>query len=203
MSRRYYRIVHPTLPLLPHSKARLHSRLKQASATLRTAFLLATDCAVRSSPTTQLKPRTEARFNTRLVAELISSSQYQDVSTRTFTSDLMYIQALILMFLEADNHGPAALRSQNGPPRSEWLGRAIGMANHLKLNVPRFGEPYSDDADADDKLARRVWWILFILDRWHASSTSNPLLLPDHASLLLSEDQHVLGESIYQLARSC
>jgi len=114
----------------------------------------------------------------------------------------MYIQALIFMFLEADNHGPAALRTQSGPPRSEWLGRAIGMANHLKLNVPRLGEANSDDADADDKVGRRMWWILFILDRWHASSTSNPLLLPDHASTLLPDDRHVLGESIYQLARS-
>lgn len=198
---RYYRLIHPTFPLLPHSKSRLYSRLNQAPNTLRAAFCVALDCAVRTSPSTRLKANPESRANSRVAAELISSSQYEDASSRTLASNILYIQTLTLMTLEADNHGPAATRGQIGPPRSEWLGRAIGMANHTKLNTPRFGESYAEDVDSDEKLGRRVWWILFILDRWNASSANSALLLPDNSSALLPDDQSVLGDTVYQLTR--
>lgn len=75
------------------------------------------------------------------------------------------------------------------------------MATHLKLNIPRSRDRYNDDdRDSDDKLGRRVWWILFILDRWHASSTSCLVQLPDSSSSLLPEDAILLGESTYHLA---
>jgi hypothetical protein len=105
------------------------------------------------------------------------------------------------MALESDNHGPATMRGQVGPPRAEWLGRAIGMATHLKLNIPRNRDRFAEsDADSDEKLGRRIWWILFILDRWHASSTSCLLQLADSSSSLLPEDQILLGDSSYHLA---
>jgi hypothetical protein len=43
--------------------------------------------------------------------------------------------------------------------------------------------------------------VLFILDRWHASSTSDLLKLPENSVVLLPEDQILLGESTYHLAR--
>jgi len=106
------------------------------------------------------------------------------------------------MALESDNHGPATMRGQVGPPRAEWLGRAVGMAAHLKLNIPRASYKIAEDeADSDENLGRRIWWILFILDRWHASSTSCLLQLADSSSPLLPEDKLLLGDSTYHLAR--
>lgn len=199
---RYYRLVHGTFPLLAHSKARLRARLLQCPYTMREAFLTALDAFVRSSPSTRLAPSPDVRRHTRKAAELIAHSQYDNPATRNSSVHLVYIQALILMALESDNHGPATMRGQVGPPRAEWLGRAIGMAAHLRLNIPRSRDRFTqEDADADDKLGRRIWWILFILDRWHASSTSCLQQLADASSSLLPEDQILLGESTYHLAR--
>ncbi len=198
----YYRIIHQTFPLLPHSKMRLRSRLANCSATLREAFFVALDCAIRSSPSSHLQPSPDSRQSTKKAAELISASQYESAATRTMATNIIYLQTLILMALESDNHGPATVRGQSGPPRAEWLGRAIGMATHLKLNVAHSRDRYNeDDPDADDKVGRRVWWILFILDRWHASSTSSLLQLPDSGSVLLPDDLIMLGETTYHLAR--
>lgn len=168
---------------------------------MREAFLTALEAFVRSSPSTRLAPSPDVRRHTRRAAELIANSQYDNPATRNSSVHLVYIQALILMALESDNHGPATMRGQVGPPRAEWLGRAIGMATHLRLNIPRSRDRFSqEDADADDKLGRRIWWILFILDRWHASSTSCLQQLADSSSSLLPEDQILLGESTYHLA---
>jgi len=181
---------------------RLRSRLANCVSTLREAFLSALECAIRSSPLTSLRANNDPRQSTRKTAELISASQYDKTSDGTMSSNVIYVQTLILMALESDNHGPATMRGKIGPPRSEWLGRAIGMATHLKLNVPRSRESMLEgDADSDDRLGRRVWWILFILDRWHASSTASLIQIADHSSSLLAEDQLILGESTYHIAR--
>lgn len=197
----YYRLVHPTFPLLPHSKLRLRTRLTNCPPTLREAFLVALDTAMRDSPTSKLESL-DTSTGARKAAALIAASQFEDTSSRTMSANLIYIQTLILMALESDHHGPATMRGQIGPPRAEWLGRAVGMAMHLKLNAlypkDRFGE---GDPDADEKLGRRVWWILFILDRWHASSTAQLLQLPENSASLLLEDVILLGESTYHLAR--
>ena len=200
MALRYYAIVHRTLPLLPHAKLRLRARLAECPETLREAFLVALDCAMRTSPFSNLPSAPDARQGTRRASELINASQYENIASRTMSSNLIYIQTLVLMALESDNYGPAPTRGQVGPPRAEWLGRAIGMATHLKLNLrPRDRQP--DDPDSEDKLSRRVWWILFILDRWHACSTSSLLQLAEHSSSLGPEDQVVLPEQTYHLTR--
>lgn len=200
--KRYYRLIHQTFPLLAHSKARLRARLAACPATLREAFFVALDCAIRTSPSTHLSAPHDVLQSTKRASELIAASQYENPTARTLSANLIYIQTLILMALESDNHGPATMRGQVGPPRAEWLGRAIGMATHLKLNVPRLRDRFAEgDPDSDEKLGRRVWWILFILDRWHASSTSCLLQLPETSSSLMPEDQILLGESTYHLAR--
>ncbi|KAB8345906.1 hypothetical protein FH972_022961 [Carpinus fangiana] len=198
----YYRLIHQTFPLLPHSKMRLRARLASSSSSLREAFLLTLELLIRTSPSTVLPGLPDASKNTKRAAELISASQFAAISTRTLSTDIIYIQSLILMALASDNFGPATMRGQVGPPRAEWLGRAIGMATHLKLNTARSRDRIGEgDPDADEKLGRRVWWILFILDRWHSSSTNSLLQLPDNSSALIAEDQIMLGESTYHLAR--
>src|SRR5262249_18070552 len=125
--------------------------------------------------------------STRKAVELIGGSQFESAATRTTATNLVYLHTLILMVLEADNHGPATMRGQLGAPRAEWLGRAVGVAFFMKLHTQRQsveGRWGDGDADSDEKLARRTWWILMILDRWHACSTSSPLLIPDTSCCL-------------------
>jgi hypothetical protein len=111
---------------------------------------------------------------------------------------------MILMTLEADNHGPATLRSHSGPPRATWIGGAIGLAYSLKLQHNRCGDTTAGDPDSDDRLGRRAWWVLVVLDRWHAISTSSPLFIPDSNVILLPEDQSLIGTTPFHLVRlSC
>ena len=136
------------------------------------------------------------------VYELIAVSQYEYGGSKSTTENLVYLQVLILIILKMDNLGPLATRSDTGPPRAEWLGRAVGMISHLKLNsIPSREKLVIGDEDTDDKLGRRVYWSVFILDRWHAASTSGLFQLPEHYSVLIAEDETVLGNIPYQLAR--
>ena len=199
----YYRVIHQTFPLLPNNKNSLRQRLADCPASLREAFLAALDCTMRTFPTTTLQFNANYAQALKKAAELLAKYPFDNPSTHTNATNLVYLQTLLLMALEADNHGPATIRGQAGPSRAEWLGRAAGVAGHLEINVVRSGSQsiMEGDRDSEERLARRVWWVLFILDRWHASSTADLLKLPEHSVVLLPEDQMLLGESTYHLAR--
>jgi Fungal specific transcription factor domain len=131
-------------------------------------------------------------------ANLIINAQYESGGARSVSNDLVYLQAMILMAVEAENHGPQAIRSQ----RFSWLGSAIGLAYSMKIHIPKQQDMASDgDRDSDDKLSRRAWLSLIILDKFHASSTSTPGSIPDSSVVLLPEDQRFFGESTYNLTR--
>lgn len=131
---------------------------------------------------------------------MIVSSQFENPNTRSYRDKLIYLQTLILMGLEADNHGPES----TGPPRAAWLGAAVGLVYSMKLHSNRFPRDklQTGDPDSDEKLGRRAWWVIVVLDRWHAISTSSPLFIPDSSVALLPEDQSILGTAPYHLART-
>jgi len=199
----YYRIIHQTFPLLPSNKNRLRQRLAECPASLREAFLAALDCLMRTFPTTSLSPNAGYAQALKRAAELLARYPFDNPSSHTSATNLVYLQTLLLMALESDNHGPATIRGQAGPSRAEWLGRAAGVAGQLEINAIRTSSQsvMEGDRDSEERLARRVWWVLFILDRWHASSTADLLKLPENSVVLLPEDQILLGESTYHLAR--
>ncbi|KEQ74429.1 hypothetical protein M436DRAFT_43955 [Aureobasidium namibiae CBS 147.97] len=201
----YYRTIHQTFPLLPHSKHRLRMRLAECPLTLREAFLTVLECTMRTFPSfsSNLRPQHTYAPMMKRAAELLAGYPFENPATHNSGTNLVYLQTLLLMALESDNHGPATVRGQAGPSRAEWLGRAAGVAGQLEINLVRPRERYATegDPDSEERLSRRVWWVLFILDRWHASSTSDLLKLPENSVVLLPEDQILLGESTYHLAR--
>jgi len=202
VSYRYYSLIHPTFPLLPHSKPRLRQRLAAASITVREALLEALYAAVRSNPSSAAKAGAPPA-NPRRACELCVASQFESQDPRaTVASSLLYLQTMILMALEADNHGPSTVRGQSGLPRAAWVGGSVGLAYHLKLHHNRVGERFAHgDPDSDEKLGRRAWWVLVVLDRWHAISTSSPLFIPDSNVVLLPEDQMLIGLTPFHLVR--
>lgn len=199
----YFRLIHQTFPLLANNKNRLRQRVAECPASLREAFLAALDCLMRTFPTTSLTPNANYAQALKKAAELLAKYPFDNPSSHTNATNLVYLQTLLLMALESDNHGPATIRGQAGPSRAEWLGRAAGVAGQLEINVIRSSSQsiMQGDRDSEERLARRVWWVLFILDRWHASSTADLLKLPENSVVLLPEDQMLLGESTYHLAR--
>lgn len=158
---------------------------------------------MRTFPSSSLRANHSYGPAIKRAAELLAGYPFENPATHTTGTNLVYLQTLILMALESDNHGPATIRGQAGPSRAEWLGRAAGVAGQLEINLIRPRERFvsEGDPDSEERLARRVWWVLFILDRWHASSTSDLLKLPENSVVLLPEDQSLLGESTYHLAR--
>lgn len=139
--------------------------------------------------------------NTKRVCELTVASQFENPAVRTMPTNLLYLQTMILMGLEADNHGPATMRGQLGLPRAAWLGAAVGLAYNLKLHNSRSREQFANGSDSDEKLGRRAWVILVVLDRWHAISTSSPLFIPDSSVVFVPDDQKLLGLAPFHIAR--
>jgi hypothetical protein len=104
---------------------------------------------------------------------------------------------MLLMAIEAENCDPA--RGQVG---LEWLGGATELAYTMKLHAQKLPTQQAEnDHDSDERLARRVWWSLVIMDRWRAASISRPLLIPDTSVVVSQDDQTLLGEGLYHLAR--
>lgn len=201
----YYRLIHKTFPILPHSRIRLRARLSDCPSGLRHAFLIALACLMRTFPIHDwtVRPTPDYSSYIKRAAELLASYPFESPMTHTNGSNLVYLQTLIIMALESDNHGSATVLGRAGPSRAEWLGRAAGVAGQSEIHLIRPRERFSSegDPDSDERIARRVWWSLFILDRWHASSTVDLLRLPENSSALLPDDQILLGESTYHLVR--
>ena len=155
--------------------------------------------------------RVGIRFKLRLLQSLkilqgvdsltfcIVASQYENASSRTMATNLIHIQIMLLMAIEADNRDP---RGHVGVSKSSWLGSAVGLAYSMKLHAQKVPLQQSEnDSDSDESLARRVWLSLVIMDRLHAASQSCPLQIPDTSVVLYTEDQALLGENFYHLAR--
>ena len=155
----YYRIIHQTFPLLPSNKNKLRQKLADCPTSLREAFLTALDCLMRTFPTTTLQPSSNYAPALKKAAELLAKYPFDNPSSHTPATNLVYLQTLLLMALESDNHGPATIRGHAGPSRAEWLGRAAGVAGQLEINVIRNNKTsiIEGDKDSEERLARRVW----------------------------------------------
>ncbi|KAH8816177.1 hypothetical protein F5884DRAFT_212493 [Xylogone sp. PMI_703] len=195
----YYNIIHPTYPLLPQSGARLSAKLSSCSNALRFAFLEALHAAVRSFPSVSVPPSDPQMVKKAM--QFILAAQYESSTSRSASTNLIYLQAMMLLAIEADNSA-AALHGESSSSRSVLLGAAVGLAYSIKLHLHKQPDKLSEnDPDSDEKLSRRVWWSLVIMDRWHAASTGTPLLIPDSSVVTYPEDQNILGDAIYNIAR--
>jgi hypothetical protein len=131
--------------------------------------------------------------------QLWFTAQLEGPGSRSYAMNLAYLQILLLLAIEAGNRVPGAMRGQVAHALSVWLGGAVGLAYELKLHEYKLS--VTDDPDSDERLGRRLWWSLVVMDRWHASSMSTPLFIPDEALVLVPEDLSILGESHYHLTR--
>lgn len=144
--------------------------------------------------------------------------------------NLLHMQTLLLLALNADKR--AFSPPQADIPRGMSLstlqehgyssrfvgsmfGAAWGCANEMKLSETNIitrkrnhdqmeNQDVTGDIDGEEALCRRAWWILVILDRWRAASTSSMPLISDEKIFLKDSDRQVLGDVGYHLVRiSC
>ena len=132
-------------------------------------------------------------------ADLFTTAQYEFSPGESFANDLACIQIMILLALEAEWHGPFPL----GPPYTKWLSNAIYLANSIRLYDYKKAQISigTNDYDPETDFVRRIWWTLIIMDRWHASSTSSHVMIPDEAAALHAEDPDLSNNNLYHLTR--
>jgi hypothetical protein len=137
--------------------------------------------------------------NLKKITDAMISSPHHGSPAHQFSAKLVHLQINLLLAIATETQSG---KSQVGPPTSFWLGSAVGLAYFLKIYLYKQPEPSTaNDPDSEDKLARRLWWSLVAMDRWHSSSTSIPLLIPDSSVVLHPDDQVLLGDPLWNFAR--
>lgn len=102
------------------------------------------------------------------------------------------------MAVEADNRPP----NSSGPSKEAILGRAVSGAMARKLHQSRPRQPLPGGIpDAGDDAKLRIWWVLVVLDRWHAVSTGSHCLIPKRHMNTSPGLRRLLGERFYYLLR--
>lgn len=193
----YYSLIHPTYPLL-ESKAKMETRLSTCPPSLRKAFCICLSSTVRSFVTAN-GPVVDYQSSQQV--QHLLASQYDDVSHGTLSTNMVNLQIKLLLVLETENRFPIT-DGQSGPSTSQCLGSAVGLAYTMRLHTYTSPDKQlENDPDSDDKLLRRLWWSLVVMDRWHSSSTSSPFFIPDESVVLYPDDQAVLGDALYHLVR--
>lgn len=183
--------------MLSLTKARLNARLSACSAPVRYAFWEALYAAVRSFPTAiPLKPQGITH-----AVRLIHTAPYDTQTTRSLSTNIVYLQIMMLLAIEANNQPREIQDGEIIQSPSVWLGTAVGYAYSLRLHAHKPIDKSNNDPDSDDKHVRRVWFSLVIMERWNAAVTACPLQIPDSVAQIYPDDRALLGEVAYHLVR--
>ncbi|KAL9126754.1 MAG: hypothetical protein Q9217_004244 [Psora testacea] len=179
---RYYSRIHTTLPLLPESHFELQSILDRAPLIVREAFKAALGMAVKAGQTAVSETQERSAAALCLAVKMTRSN---DLS---MTQHLVHMQTLLLMAIADELNGPSSSQNAN------WLGFAVLLANSLHLQKVQYMD-HTKSSDVD-RLIRRAWLSLVILDRWHAAGMCSATLIHDENIQLVPSDHALLGISI-------
>ncbi|KAL1910647.1 hypothetical protein Sste5344_003544 [Sporothrix stenoceras] len=191
-------------------RSRVLDNLAQCPQFLQDAFVVALRAvsdALGSAPTTGL-----ARVASALLAQWETEG-----SPRTSLHDLVHLQTLLLLAVEADTHGPAALKGHHGGlSKTALLSRAVAVSYEMDLPKEQLGataaaisaaaaedpsQSEAVDTDSEARLGLRAWWSLVVLDRWNAVALGKPLLIPLRTVVLSPGLRPLLGESAFQFTK--
>ncbi|KAK3902679.1 glucose transport transcription regulator RGT1 [Staphylotrichum tortipilum] len=197
---RYLEVIHPTFPVLASTKARVQSLLWQSPGVLQNAFYSAFDTLVNS-----FRPDAggEADDGTATACRLLSEWEAES-KPRSAVTDLVRLQTLVLVVMAADCLSMASAKNlAGGPSKSEILGRAIGLGLSMRLYLREVdSEPGPDfDPNSDDNVALRAWWVLVMLDRWHAVGSAMPLMFGNDSFVDQPGLTHITGDAVFWLIR--
>jgi hypothetical protein len=165
---------------------------------LREAFLEAFYAALKH--TQELPPGTSG--DTRTANKLLTEWE-TDNNTRSYNTDLVHLQTLLLMAIETDSHGPASVKGHHGGlPKGAFIGRALALAYSMGLHTATIdATPEELDENMEDKIAMRAWWSLVMLDRWNSIGAGTPSQIPASTAVILPGFKLIMGEGPYTLMR--
>ncbi|KAK2740176.1 Glucose-responsive transcription factor [Onygenales sp. PD_40] len=197
----YYHNIHPILPVLPNSRDRFRDHLQQTNRQTQESFL---HCLYAVTGANLLRAEKEfQQIQTfEKAQDRIFASFREDPSSRSLSTNLVLLQSIILLVLEADARGPENLRAQNGLSKSVLLEVAFPLSYYIakSLGQLRTSNPDDNDSDSDANIARRNWIVVGILSRWHAVAVAGPDIF-DANETATPEDRHVFGLATLQIAR--
>ncbi|KAI9666096.1 MAG: hypothetical protein M1821_004031 [Bathelium mastoideum] len=185
----YYRRIHPNLPILP-SRSRLFTMTSSCLPLVREAFFYSIAAATSAD-------QSIAQHAARILATP------ENLQTEPLPALLVLLTSLVLLAMASDLLGPGGIFG-NSISQPRWLYEAVGLALSLKLNhTVDLNSPIAADPDSDYGIGRRLFWVIYILDRFHAVGSDAPLYIQDTCAFLHVEDESVLGSGIFQLAGIC
>ncbi|KAL2873276.1 Glucose-responsive transcription factor [Colletotrichum sp. CLE4] len=191
----YLTMIHPYFPFLPSSRALIQEYLAQCPGLLREAFVEALSGTIHSFPSFQSGTPGDVRLAHTLLVEWEAS----DSTSRTAVANLVFLQTLLLMIIEADIRPLGSI----GAPKESLLGRAVASANTLKLYQAKADLSEAEvGPDNESQLRVRIWWSLVLLDRWNAVGAAVPSLIRDESVVLAPGLKAVIGEVPYLLIRA-
>jgi hypothetical protein len=190
--------IHQTFPILASNSFRVQALIAPCPVHLREAFLEAFYAALKH--TRELPPGTSG--DTRTANKLLTEWE-ADNNTRSYNTDLVHLQTLLLMAIETDSHGPAAIRGHPaGLLKGAFIGRALALSYSMGLHTAAIdANPEELDGDMQDMVALRAWWSLVMLDRWHAIGAGIPAQIPPNTAVILAGHKLIMGEGPYALMR--
>ena len=164
---------------------------------MKDAFYEAVVAAVQSLPAANVVP--SKQYSTTKVAQLLAASNFEIAADRALSTNIVYLQIMLLMAIGAS--GPRSKEVTGLASPSSWLSSAVMLAFAMKLHVCEYTREPDADTESEEKLSRRLWCSLIIVDRWHSSSSAAPLLIPDKIATLYAKDLAVLRDTVYHLTR--
>ncbi|KAB5583316.1 hypothetical protein GE09DRAFT_947411 [Coniochaeta sp. 2T2.1] len=193
----YKSAIHQTFPILASSSYRAQALIAPCPVHLREAFLEAFYAALKH--TQELPPGTSG--DTRTANKLLTEWE-TDNNTRSYRTDLVHLQTLLLMAIETDSHGPASIKGHHGGlPKGSFIGRALALAYSMGLHTSKLDpNPGTEfDEDLEDKVAMRAWWSLVMLDRWNAIGAALPAQIPIDSVVITPGLKLLMGDEPYAL----
>lgn len=196
----YYKVIQPTYCVLPFSKTQIISHLENCPVPLCEAMCHAISSAVRffSQNDTSATPES---ITTRRSTQHILESSLEDATSRPLRINILYLQIMLLLAIAAEMKALCHSGASGGYSRSFWISNAISLAYAIKIFLPRPRKANDINMESDEHFARRLWWSIYVMERWNSASTSSPFLIPDSASVLYPDDLPLLGETLWNLAR--
>lgn len=190
---RYRSKIHPVFPILPHTRERLLEILHRCSRELQEVFLFGLYTVTRTN-LERMSGTFEKVTSFDNAQDILLFYTRQPALVRETSTNLIWLQTMMLMILDCDSRGPDNFVLKDGVPKHTLIQSATKLGSDMaksmgQLKTKRVSDP---DVDSEANITRRNWVSLVILTRWYAISVADPSVLGTN-EIGGREDERVVG----------
>ena len=198
---RYYRVIHPTLPLLPDTKTTLFQQLDKVSVGVREAFEATLQTLLQDSLAKQQDDFSKSPKG--LISILIIENR-----VKSYLDGIVCLQTILLLiviptFRAQKDYNPQALYGLANAVVS-MLGLGLTKTNWSNYNILVY--PCQEIfADAEVKsyrgLARRAWLAFMVVEHWSAAAKYIVTTSLGRITDMFADDEALLQPTGFYIAR--